>query len=164
MASAPYRLLPLSPDLPIAEFSCGDAAIDAYFHRQALPEQALGYSAVTVAVDPAASNAVIGYFTLSPISLRLSDGVLTAMGLAEAPYTSVGGYLLGRLGMATEYQGQGIGAALVMSAVAGARRGRAEYGGLFLAVDAKTDQLVKWYTSLGFRPLARPPRRLVLRL
>src|SRR3712207_7845596 len=119
-----------------------------------------------LAVGGEDGRSVIGYFTLSPLSIALDVRLLTALGLAEGkiPYPQVGGYLLGRLGVHTSYQRQGIGEALVAIAVEHARRGRAEVGGVYIAVDAKTDRLVEWYERLGFRRLAPNRHRLVMRL
>ena len=49
------------------------------------------------------------FFTLSPLSKRIDPRILTALGLGTVPYPSVGGYLLGRLGVAEHYQRRGIG-------------------------------------------------------
>ena len=124
----------------------------------------MGLSSVTVAIDPSAPDTVVGFFTLSPLSIRIDPRLLAAVGLDAVPYPSVGGYLLGRLGVDVEYQGQGIGQALVAVAISQARQGRAGTGGVFMAVDAKDDGLVAWYERLGFARLGPHTRRLVLRL
>jgi ribosomal protein S18 acetylase RimI-like enzyme len=160
----PFRLEPLSNHHPIAEFASGHAAIDAYLHTSALPEQQMGLSSITVALDPKAHDAVIGFLTLSPLSIRIDPRVLAALGLAAVPYPAVGGYLLGRLGVDRHYQRRGIGAALVAVAVAQARHGRATTGGAFLGVDAKDDALLDWYERLGFVRLGSHTRRAILRL
>jgi ribosomal protein S18 acetylase RimI-like enzyme len=162
----PLRLEQLTAQHPIAAFSCGDAAIDRFLHSQALSEQTLGLSSVMLAIGGDDNRSVIGYFTLSPLSIPLDVRLLTALGLPKdkIPYPQVGGYLLGRLGVHTAYQRQGIGEALVAIAVEHARRGRAGAGGVYLAVDAKTDRLVGWYERLGFRRLALGRHRLVIRL
>jgi ribosomal protein S18 acetylase RimI-like enzyme len=95
--------------------------------------------------------------------------VLTNLGLESVPYRSVGGYLLGRLGVAAHLQRQGLGPALVAAAIKIARQARDEAGGAFMAVDPKNDGLLEWYEELdfGFRKLDpgnSATRRLVLRL
>lgn len=160
----PLRLEPLGAHHPIAQFASGNAAIDAYLQTSALAEQQMGLSRITVALDPKAQDAVIGFLTLSPLSIRIDPGVLAALGLAAVPYPAVGGYLLGRLGVDRRYQRRGIGAALVAVAVAQARHGQATTGGAFLGVDAKDDALLAWYERLGFVRLGSHTRRVVLRL
>lgn len=124
----------------------------------------MGLSSVTVAVEPKANDAVVGFFTLSPLSIRVDPRVLMAIGLGPVPYPSVGGYLLGRLGVDRRYQGRGIGQALEAVAIAQAREGRMDTGGVFIAVDAKTGRLAKWYERLGFARLSAAKARLVMRL
>ncbi len=163
-ARPPFRLELLGARHAIAEFASGNAAIDTYLHTSALPEQQMGLSSVTVALDPKAHDAVIGFLTLSPLSIRIDPRVLAALGMAAVPYPAVGGYLLGRLGVDRRYQRRGIGAALVAVAVAQARHGQATTGGAFLGVDAKDEALLAWYERLGFVRLGPHNRRVVLRL
>ncbi len=169
----PFRLIPLTESCPVGAFTCGTrpgaAEINEYLHTRAMTEQSSGISSVTVAINPVAvqdADVIIGFFTLSPLSIPLSSAVLNAVGMAGAPYRSIGGYLLGRLGVAKRYQGNNYGAALIASAVKTARRAREETGGVFLAVDAKSDVLTRWYKKLefGFVQLDRGRSRLVMRL
>lgn len=155
----------------IAAFSSEDAAIDAFLHSQALAEQTMGLSSVTVALEGSRSETVVGFFTLSPLSIKLDPRLLASLDLAKdaIKYPSVGGYLLGRLGVARSFQKQGIGSSLVAIAVQHARLGRAGAGGVFLAVDAQPngsipmEKLIDWYEKLGFKRLGES-RRLVMRL
>ncbi len=160
----PLRLEGLRGSHAIAAFHSGDAAIDAFMHGQAIIEQGMGLSSITVALD-SATGRVIGYFSLSPLSIRLDPRVLRALGLPEEKiaYPAVGGYLLGRLGIDEAYQRQGTGSALVAVAVQRCREGREGTGGVFLAVDAKTDELVGYYARLGFVRIGEG-RRLEMRL
>lgn len=57
-------------------------------------------------------------------STALSAALLERVGLAEVKYRGVGGYLLGRLGVAAPLQGRGLGAALVAGAIRIAREAR----------------------------------------
>jgi predicted N-acetyltransferase YhbS len=133
--------------------------------NHAVTEQAMGLSSVTVAIDVMKDGKVVGYFSLSPLSIRLDPRVLATLGLPadRIPYPSVGGFLLGRLGVEKSYQGQGIGEALVAIAVDRCRKQRESTGGVFLAVDAKTDGLISYYAKLGFGRLGES-KRLMMRL
>lgn len=118
-----FQLTRLTDAHPVGAFTSGTrpgaADIDAYLHTSALAEQAAGLSAVWVAVDPAATRAIeviVGYFTLSPVGVRLSPVVTAAFALPAVSYPTVGGYLPGRLGVAAAHQGRGCGAALVAAA------------------------------------------------
>jgi GNAT superfamily N-acetyltransferase len=175
-SSPRFPLVQLGPNHHVQGFSCGNrpgaAEIEEYLKITALAEQAAGLSRVWIAIDSqvsAAETSVAGYFTLSPLSVPVSPAVLTKLGLEAVPYRSVGGYLLGRLGVAAHLQGRKLGSALVAAAINIARQARDEAGGAFLAIDPKNDRLLKWYEELdfGFRrldPDNAARRRLVLRL
>jgi GNAT superfamily N-acetyltransferase len=159
----PYRRERLASYHAVETFDCGDAAIDKFLHDDALAEQQAGLSSVTVALDTA-DGTVVGYYTLSPVSIRLDEGVLRTLGLAAATYPMAGGYLFGRLGVTKSYAGQGIGSALVAIALDDAADATQHTGGVFLAVDPKDDGLVQWYEKLGFARLDPKRRRAVRRL
>ena len=163
-AKPTFRLEPLTSRHSVAGFTSGDAAIDSFLRASALAQQAMGLSGVTVAVDPHADEAIVGFFTLSPLSIRIDPRVTTALGLGTIPYPSVGGYLLGQLGVDRSYQRRGIGQALVVVAITQARHGRQGTGGVFIAVDAKDDSLARWYERLGFSRLGPQTHRCVMRL
>ncbi len=181
-ASMPRRSAPRFPLSLLTErhdarrFSSGDhpgaPEIDEYLQFSALAEQAAGLSSVWVANDARSSksgNQVAGFFTLSPLSVRLAPAVLVQLGMQSVPYRAVGGYLLGRLGVAAPLKGKQLGSALVAAAIKLARHAREEAGGVFLAVDPKNDRLLAWYERLdfGFRRLDSTndaSRRLVLKL
>lgn len=166
-----FRLERLRIDQPVAHFTAGDrpgaADIDDFLRSRAWSEQQQGWSATTVAVDPnvASERTVVGYFTLSPLTLRVDAAVLRLV-TPERVYPAIGGYLLGRLGVAVHWQGQGLGALLVERAIDAATRARQTSGGAFLALDAKNDRLCAWYQGLGFGfvRLAPDGRRMVVRL
>ena len=124
----------------------------------------MGLRNITVAIDPHGDDEIVGFFTLSPLSIRIDPRVLAALGLGSVPYPAVGGYLLGRLGVDRRYQRRRIGHALVAIGIARARHGRKDTGGVFIAVDAKNDPLVRWYERLGFSRLGQQTHRCVMRL
>ena len=84
--------------------------------------------------------------------------------MGTVPYPAIGGFLLGRLGVQTSLQGKGVGEALVMRAAQIAKREAEVVGGVFLAVDPKTDRLVAWYSRQDFIRLGGQTRRMVLPL
>ncbi len=162
MADPSCHIEGLTPTHQVGAFSCGDPEIDDYLHARALAEQSQGLSRAYLLIE--GEQVVRGYFTLSPLSIRPDEALLTTLGLAPAPYPAVGGYLLGRLGVDRKLQSRGIGTALVARASQIAARQQPIVGGVFLAVDAKTDRLARWYEVLGFKRLSPARRRLVLPL
>lgn len=157
--SAPFVLARLASSHRLDNFACGDPEIDAYLKDRAIHEQSQGLNAVFVAVDH--EGAVQGYFTLSPLSLRVDAALLGTLTSADIAYPSVGGYLLGRLGVALPLAHQGMGRALVSRALDIAKAQRESTGGVFLAVDPKEDWLVSWYAKLGFKQILPPKRRMI---
>jgi hypothetical protein len=169
----PFSLVRLEASHVLENFTCGSrpgaAEIDEFLKDHALTEQAQGLSSVWLAIDngdQGMTRPIAGYFSLSPLSIRLSDSLLESVGLSDVPYRTVGGYLLGRLGVAVHLQGKDLGAMLVSQAIKIARQVRDEAGGAFLAVDPKSAELLAWYERLdfGFRRLDPARFRLVLRL
>jgi len=136
----------------------GDPAIDEYLHGLALAEHVRGLAAVHVATS--ASLGVVGFFTLSPLSLRVDENLERALATGGVSYRQLGGYLLGRLGVDARHQRTGLGAELASEAIGIARAQQSTTGGVFLAVDPKSEKLAAWYRRLGFAPLEPNQRRL----
>jgi GNAT superfamily N-acetyltransferase len=160
----PLRLERLTAKHAVADCITGQVEIDTYLHRVALTEQTQGLAAVWVAVG--SDDTVRGFFTLSPISLRL-DKLLNALPeLQGTPYPQVGGYLLGRMGVNSAQQRNRVGSALVARAVEMVQAQLPHVGGAFLAVDPKTESLCAFYARLGFRRLdpSGVTRRMILKL
>ncbi len=152
----------LEPAHQVQAFESGDPEIDEFLQRRAAGEQGLGLSQVYVTAGDA--QQVLGYFTLSPIAVRVDASLLERLAVGGVPYPQIGGFLLGRLGVDRSIQRRGIGEALVMRAAQIAKAEAAVVGGAFLAVDPKTDALVKWYLKQDFRSLGGKTRRMVLPL
>ena len=146
----------------VESFSCGDHDIDRFLRKDAAAEQKLSLSQIYVSTDLA--GAVVAYFTLSPITVRVEPALLSSLGIGSVPYPGLGGFLLGRLGVHTSLQHQGIGEALVMRASQIAKAEAAVVGGVFLAVDPKSDKLVNWYAKQDFVRLGTRTRRMILPL
>lgn len=171
MAATSWRLVQLHDEHLVEGFSCGTrpgaADVDRYLRESARAEQAARLAAVWIVEDAAAvtgERRIVGFFTLSPTGVRLSPAVVEALGIM-APYHTIGGWLLGRMGLAVQYQGQDRGRLLVASAIAMARKYRRATAGSFLAVDPANAKLMQWYLGLdfGFRRLA-PDDPRILRL
>ncbi len=168
-----FPLVQLASNHNVHSFTCGhhpgSSEIDEYLKVSALAEQTAGLGQVWIATHPQADNSdrfIAAYFTLSPLSIPLNPSVLQTLGLESAPYRAIGGYLLGRLGVAAHLQGQSLGPVLIAAAIKIARQARTEVGGAFLAVDPKNDKLLGWYESLGFgfRKLDPGKSRIILKL
>lgn len=127
----------------------GSAPIDSYLHTMALAEQAQGLATVYVALE--SDQSVVGFFTLSPLSLRLKQLSVALPSLAGAVYPDIGGYLLGRMGVHALRKDRGIVKAMVWRAKQIAQQSGT--GGVFLAVDPKDDELIGYFAQFGFERL-----------
>ncbi|MCX5762344.1 MAG: hypothetical protein NTW72_12735 [Gemmatimonadetes bacterium] len=98
---------------------------------------------------PGAADVDQGLFTLSRIGVKLSPVLMEAMGIM-ASYHTMGGWLLGRMGLAVQHQGHDHGRRLVASAIRTARDLSLATAGPLLAVDPAHVDLMQWYLGLGF--------------
>lgn len=151
-----WRLARLADHHPVAAFTCGSrpgaADIDRYLRESARIEQDAHLAAVWIVEDRSASapeDQIVGFLTLSPISVRLSPQMLESMQV-RAPYATIGGWLLGRMGVAERHQGKNHGALLVATAIRMARDLRDATAGVMLAIDPKNEALMQWYLGLDF--------------
>lgn len=172
---ASWQLVRLHEEHPVDAFSCGThpgaADVDKYLRERARPEQAARLAAVWVVEDTAATTRegrIVGFFTLSPVGVRFSPVLMEAMGIM-ASYHTMGGWLLGRMGLALQHQGHDHGRRLVASAIRTARDLSLAIAGPLLAVDPANVELMQWYLGLGFgfqRLAPNDPRifRLALKL
>ena len=151
-----YRIEPLAGH-DRAGFTSGSAALDRYFREQVTQDARRRVANCFVAVD--ADGDVTGYYTicvtaLSPEALRL------ARAKKLSRYDSVPAVLLGRLAVAKEHRGQGLGAALVFDACQ--RTTRSEIAAYGVLVEAKDENTTRFYEHLGFERLSAG-RRLIRR-
>ena len=96
-------------------FSCGSVELDEYFKKRVT--QDIRKDVAKCYVAEAEAHRVVGYYTLSAFSLRLCD--LPQEQQKRLPkYAKVPAACLGRLAVASEYQGKGLGVALLADAFA----------------------------------------------
>lgn len=131
--------------------------IERYLREQALDEQNVHASATYVLLDSVAPNVVLGYFTLSPAAIRLTNLPQQHVGLVPQHYPALGAFLLARMGIRDEDRGTGrrLGTTLLEHAYRRAVRLIYQSGGIGLVVDPKNPALVEYYKKHGFTPLER---------
>ncbi len=114
---------------------------------------------VLVAADAPLPKTVLGYFTLSNITVEAREwpGVPKAL-----PRHAVSAVLLGRLAVAEAAHGQGIGSMLVATARQLARETIARTGGVALVVDAANEEVIGFYARYGFRRVTPKCLRMFL--
>jgi GNAT superfamily N-acetyltransferase len=153
-----FRIEPLSADHNRSSFSCASEPLDRYFREQASQDIKRRIATCFVAVSIVGQD-VAGYYTLTATSVALN--ALAPEITRKLPrYPVVPAVLLGRLAVARDYQGQGLGGVLLADALT--RTARAELGVFAMVVDAKDDTAQRFYEHFGFTLLPGETRRLCL--
>jgi ribosomal protein S18 acetylase RimI-like enzyme len=144
-----FRVESLTSTRDRKSFSSGVEPLDRYLRDLATQDIKRRVSNCFIALDDA--DAIAGYYTFAATSLPLTE---------LSRYASLPAGLIGRLAVDRKFQGQRLGAALIMDAAA--RAARVETAIYALIVDAKDDAAIAFYEHLGFRRFASKPRTLFL--
>ena len=130
-------------------FTCGVESLDVYLKTQAGQDVRRKANAVFVLVETAAPTRILGYFTLCATALLPGDVPLEAR--KHIPrYPLVSATLIGRLAVARERQGHGLGAVLLASALRKAHLSAASVGSSMVVVDALDEAAARFYVAHGF--------------
>jgi len=134
-----------------AGFECPTGGLGDYLRERASQDVTRGAAVVFVAIDPPAPETILGYYTLSSFSLKLTDiPAQQQRGLAR--YPDVGVTLLGRLAVGVAHRGQHIGEFLLMDALRRVVSLSSTIATVALVVDA-LDGSETFYTRYGFMHL-----------
>ncbi|MEK6608280.1 MAG: GNAT family N-acetyltransferase [Myxococcota bacterium] len=139
-------------------FRCGVEALDHYFRQQASQDSRRNVATVFVAEEQG-TGTVHGFYTLSMAAVLL-DRLPDALQRKLPRYPTVPAVRLGRLAVALDARGTGLGAHLLMDAMA--RSLGSEIAWAALLVDAKDDTARSFYAKHGFRSLLDDPNHLFL--
>ena len=145
-----------------ANFHCGQSALDRYLHKQARQDEKRRVSRVFVATTRQDPNTIVGYYTLSSLSIELNE--LPAELARKLPRHPIPAALLGRLAVSLSAQGLGIGGVLLADALKRCLAVSDEIAIYALVVDAIDDSARAFYQQYGFEPLSARTRRLFLPL
>jgi GNAT superfamily N-acetyltransferase len=141
-------------------FSCGVEPLDRYLEEQAGQDAKKRVAAPFVLCE-GASNAVLGYYTLSALSIDV--GAWPENVARKLPrYPVVPAPLLGRLAVDNSQRGKGIGEYLLMNALHRALVTSREVASIAVIVDAKDEGAVAFYRRYEFISFADQANRLFL--
>jgi GNAT superfamily N-acetyltransferase len=141
-------------------FNCGQSALDSYIHRYASQDVRRNVARVFIASPQSAPHSLAGYYTLSASHVQCSD--LPAAIARKLPQYPIPVALLGRLAVATVFQGQGVGSVLLVDACKKVLQAQEMLAVAGLVVDAKDNNAARFYKHLGFTPLNQQAQRLFL--
>lgn len=155
MLTAP-TLLQEAHDL--SRFSCGNATLDDWLRRRARSNQISGASRSYVVCE---DNRVVGYYCLSSGALTATDA---PGGLRRNMPDPIPMTVLGRLAIDQNWQGKGVGVALLQDAVLRSRQAAEILGIRGILVHAISEEAKAFYERYGFTSSPQTPLTLVMSL
>jgi GNAT superfamily N-acetyltransferase len=156
--SFPHQIVQLTAEHDRSDFCSGSEPLDRYLRERANQDFKRYVATPFVLYDLDAAR-VAGYYTLAATSINLAD-LPAAMQKKLPRYPLVPAILLGRLAVDERYQGQGLGAFLLVDAL---RRSLAnEIAATAVVVEAKDETARAFYQYHSFVLLAAQPLRLYL--
>ena len=156
----PYRIEALDKQHDRSGFTCGSEPLDTYLRTKAGQDTRKRVAATFVLCE-GTSNTVIGFYTLSAISVDIGSWPEDVA--KKLPrYPVVPATLLGRLAIDRQLQGRGAGEHLLMDALHRSWQASRQVASVAVVVDAKDSRAVEFYTRYDFTPFVDAPIRLFL--
>lgn len=163
MTDFPHLIIePLNDDHDRTAFYCDVLSLDQYFKKQARQDVRRRISRVFVATRPEKPQTVLGYYTLSTLSIALNQ--LPENLARKLPKHPIPAALIGRLAVSRTDQGQGIGKMLLADAIKRTMSVSEQIAIFAMVVDAIDDNARGFYENFGFALLSDDSARLFLSL
>jgi len=156
--SVRFIIEPLSKAHKRSDFTCGNEPIDRYFRETVSQDIKRNYATCFVALE-IGTNRIAGFYTLSSSNVPLNE-VPEALAKKLPRYPTVPAVLIGWLGRHTDFQGLGLGTALLFDAIKTVIA--APIGAHAIFADAIDDKAADFYASFGFIPLIHRPHTFYL--
>lgn len=145
-----------------AQFVSGNYALDHYLHKQAGQDMKRGISRVFVATRLESPATIVGFYTLSSLSIAFED--LPESIAKKLPRIPIPVALLGRVAVSLQEQKNGIGKLLIASAIRRTLNVSRDLAIYAIVVDPVDDAVTKFYSRLGFAALSNTSLRMYLPL
>lgn len=142
-----------------SEFDCGVPSLNDWLQERVTQYERRDLARTYVAVRVEETR-VLGYYALS--MHRVSHEVLPADEARGLPRLDVPVVLLGRLAVDKTLQGQGLGATLLLDALARSVHISSQVGARAVEVDAVSEMAKSFYLKYGFTTLLDDQRHLFL--
>lgn len=140
----------------VSQFECGEPALDSWLKKRALLNEETGASRTYVL---RAGQEIAGYYALATGAIAHAEAAGRVRRNMPDPVPVI---ILGRLAIASKFQGHGIGAALLRDAVLRIVQA-AEIAGVWaILVHAISDQAKRFYEKNGFIPSPADPMTLMI--
>jgi GNAT superfamily N-acetyltransferase len=158
----PLVIHSLSPAQDRTGFNSGVESLDRYLKKQARQDIKRRMSRVFVATRIENLRKVVGYYTLSSLSIELYQ--LPAEVVRKLPRHPVPAALIGRLAVHQTDQGKGIGKMLLVDAFKRTLSVSDQIAIYAMVVDAINNEAKGFYKQFGFIPLRDHHLRLFMPL
>lgn len=133
----------------VERFTCGDEALDSWLKIRAVKNQKLDATRTFVAVVKETQE-VLGYYGLSMSEIiRAEAPKATQRNMPD----SIPVVLLGRLGIATHWQGKGLGRYLVRHMIRAALSASQVVAARMIITKPIDENAYRFYQAVGFEPL-----------
>ncbi|MCF6775266.1 GNAT family N-acetyltransferase [Thiotrichales bacterium 19X7-9] len=152
---------PISKDHNRENFDCGDHDLNMFLKQHARRTHERGGAKTFLAIEKNNSE-ILGYYTLSPASISYEnapDEIKKQLARHDVPV-----FRLCRLAIDINFQKMGLGGQLLLAAGKRCLKVSTEVGGVAMLIDAKNDQVAKWYASYGALQLEDNPLSLIIPL
>ncbi|MGE0667056.1 MAG: GNAT family N-acetyltransferase [Sphingomonadales bacterium] len=148
----------LSPDHDLSSFSCGTAALDEWLRRRAFTNQDSGATRTYVILT---GGRVAGYYALAVGAIDTADATGRTRRNMPDPVPVM---VLARLAVDVDFQGYGLGRALLRDAILRTMQAADIAGIRALLVHAISDDARRFYERCGFQPSPSNPMTLMITL
>jgi GNAT superfamily N-acetyltransferase len=153
----PLRIEKLNRTHAVEDFTCGQPELDRFLVRHALQAQQMNSSQTYVGLS---GEKLIGYYSIVTGEVRHADApVRVVKGMPRHPIPLL---VLARLAVHSAWQGQGVGAGLLLDALGRTLQVADIVGVRCLVVHAKDDEAAAFYSHFGFMPSPTDRRHLFL--
>src|SRR5699024_1632330 len=150
----------LAEDDELSDFDCGVEELNVWLREHARRPHRQRVVRVYVWVDEAEPHTVVAYAAIQPTQVTADD---LTRGLGGG-HSRVPGYLIARLGLHQELQGQGLGVQLLLGTLEVCVDASAVGGGRIIVIDPIDAATTTFYEKYGFVPTLGAGSRLVMKV
>jgi GNAT superfamily N-acetyltransferase len=155
-----FRVEALAAHHDRASFACGAESLDRYLKTQAMQDIRRSANSVFIMIRANAPNRIVGYATLCAYTLE-QTAVPDALRKLVPRYPLVSATLIGRLAVASNEQGKGVGGVLLAHVLRKALENTTVVGSSMVVVDALNNDAVRFYEHHGFQKLPDSMRLVI---
>lgn len=141
-------------------FDCGNAELNLFLRQFANQQSKRGLSKTYVLLESDESTQILGFYTLSLLSITPYEFELPPKGYSAK--MQLPACLIGRLAVDKAAQGKGYAKLLFAHAVHNVKKLHQISGLSFVLVDLKTADLIPFYSQFGFRQTKADNPRMFL--